>query len=146
MNVLVDTNVLVRLREAHSLARPDCDRALRCLRQAGHVLHICTQVAIEYWVVITRPREVNGLGLTTEEAESDLQKFEQLFVWLAEPADVGRRWRALVNKHKVRGRQAHDARLAAFMNAHGLTTILTLNAADFARYDGITCLLPSDVK
>jgi len=32
------------------------------------------------------------------------------------------------------------------MEAHGLTDLLTLDAADFTRYDGITCLHPAKVQ
>jgi predicted nucleic acid-binding protein len=35
--------------------------------------------------------------------------------------------------NKVRGVQVHDARLAAIMQAYGLTRILTLNQPDFLR-------------
>jgi hypothetical protein len=45
----------------------------------------------------------------------------------------------------VSGVQVHDARLAAVMRVHGLTHILTLNAADFARYPGIIAVHPQDV-
>jgi hypothetical protein len=41
-------------------------------------------------------------------------------------------------RHGVQGVQGHDARLVAWMQSHGLTHVLTLNAADFARYPGIT--------
>jgi predicted nucleic acid-binding protein len=44
---------------------------------------------------------------------------------------------------EVRGAKVHDARLAAVMQAHGLTRILTFNAADFRRYSDITVLDPS---
>ena len=46
-------------------------------------------------------------------------------------------WRQLVIANNVRGVQVHDARLAAIMQAYGLTHILTLNQPDFLRYTDI---------
>ena len=37
-----------------------------------------------------------------------------------------------------------DARIAALMLAHGVTHILTLNPTDFARYQDITPVTPSE--
>ena len=45
--------------------------------------------------------------------------------------------------HHVRGVQVHDARLAAIMQAYGLTHILTLNQPDFLRYANLQAILPS---
>jgi len=54
-------------------------------------------------------------------------------------------WRQLVVRHGVQGVQAHDARLVAWMHVHGITHVVTLNAADFARYPGITAWTPQDL-
>ena len=40
--------------------------------------------------------------------------------------------------YAVSGVNVHDARLAAAMKIHGISHLLTLNPADFARYDHIT--------
>ncbi len=142
MRVLVDTSVLVRLRDAGSPAGDVCRDALSLLRSQHNEVCLCAQPIIEYWVVATRPRDVNGLGLTTREAEGDLTDFGRLFRWLREPPDIAQRWRRLVTRYSVSGKPAHDARLVALMQAHRLSTILTLNPADFSRYKGIRCLTP----
>ena len=146
MNILVDTNVLLRLRGAEPTPRGALDDALERLVNRGDLLQLCTQVVIEFWSVATRPVDANGLGLAPAAAETRLRHFTTLLVWLPEPADIGHGWRALVNRYNVRGKQVHDARLVAFMEAHGLTHLLTLNTADFARYTTITALHPNDVK
>jgi predicted nucleic acid-binding protein len=51
----------------------------------------------------------------------------------------------MVVQHGIQGVQVHDARLVAWMQAYGITHIVTLNTADFARYPGITALSPQDV-
>ena len=146
MNILVDTNILVRMSDTNSPLHLLCNEAVSRLDQRSDALFLCIQVAAEYWSVATRPTNVNGLGLEPTKAEDELKDFEKAIAWLPEPSDIGPRWRRLVNKHRVRGRQVHDARLVAFMEAHGLTNLLTLNAADFARFPGVTCLSPATVK
>lgn len=47
--------------------------------------------------------------------------------------------------HAVGGKNAHDARLVAAMLAHGLTHLLTFNAADFRRFTAVTVADPSGV-
>lgn len=55
------------------------------------------------------------------------------------------RWQALVTKHEVKGKNAHDALLAAAMQRHRATQILTFSGADFLRFDGIEVLASGDV-
>jgi predicted nucleic acid-binding protein len=54
-------------------------------------------------------------------------------------------WRRIVEACGVSGRQAHDARLAAVMLAHGVSHILTFNVEDFRRYPGIVVVSPQHV-
>jgi predicted nucleic acid-binding protein len=54
-------------------------------------------------------------------------------------------WENLVTQHQVSGKPAHDARLVAAMQVHGLTAILTFDKAGFSRYPGIEVLHPADV-
>ena len=100
------------------------------------------QVVVEYWVVATRPKSANGIGLSVKDTDSDVADFLQLLPRIPEPTDIFERWRRLVSSHEVSGRPAHDARLVALMQAHGLEEILTLNHRDFERFDGIRCLNP----
>jgi len=55
-------------------------------------------------------------------------------------------WEALVTQHQVTGKPAHDARLAAAMQAHGLTAILTFDKSGFSRYPGLEVVHPENVK
>jgi predicted nucleic acid-binding protein len=146
MSLLVDANVLLRMADVSDSIAVTCRQATTILRQRGEALFLCAQVACEFWAAATRPSAVNGLGLAPSEAEQELCDFEKTCLWLNEPADLAVRWRRLVNEYDVKGKQAHDARLVAFMQAHGLTDLLTLNPTDFARYEGIRCVLPGDVR
>lgn len=55
------------------------------------------------------------------------------------------RWLNLVEKHAVSGRQVHDTRIVAVMQAHGVTHLLTLNPKDFQRYPGVTVIEPKNL-
>ena len=55
-------------------------------------------------------------------------------------------WRQLVIANDVRGVQVHDARLAAIMQAYGVTHILTLNQPDFLRYANLQAIHPSQLQ
>ena len=103
---------------------------------------MASQNFVEFWNVATRPIEVNGMGLIVEQAEHLLTRLESVFDLLPEPPTVHAIWRQLVLTHRVRGRQVHDARLAAVMLANGVSHILTFNVADFARYPGIVAIDP----
>lgn len=146
MNWLVDTNILLRLSDTGSPLHPICRRAVSTLLEKGDLLFICSQNVIEYWAVATRPVQANGLGFEPVRAETELRDFEIWVHWLSEPPDVGVRWRGLAQQHNVRGKQAHDTRLVAFMDGHGLTNLLTLNVADFTRFTQITCFSPVAVQ
>ena len=145
MRYLVDTNVLLRRALASSSQSSVCDQAVSKLVWAEHELHICAQVVIEFWAVSTRPPDVNGLGLTPAVTSQQTAELREAFICLPEPPDMAERWQAIAEKHSIRGKQAHDARLVAIMLAHNVTHILTLNPVDFARYPEITTVTPQDV-
>jgi len=96
-------------------------------------------------VVATRPRAVNGLGLTVDEAITRLHEIEETFLLLPEPPDIAKAWADVVREHRVLGKQAHDARLVALMLSHDISQLLTLNVSDFARYAEIAALTPAEV-
>jgi len=49
----------------------------------------------------------------------------------------------LVSAQKVLGKKAHDTRLVATMQRHGLTHLLTFNSSDFQRFTNIVVLNPT---
>jgi len=51
-------------------------------------------------------------------------------------------WEEIVANHHVKGKSTHDARLVAAMKVFDIAHILTFNDKDFARYPGITVLMP----
>jgi predicted nucleic acid-binding protein len=145
MNFLVDTNILGRMAEPGHPQHQLAVDAIVAIDARGDSLYLVPQGLYEFWVVATRPTTVNGLGLSVQEAASELARLKSLFPLLFDTPAVYPEWERLVTVHQVTGKSAHDARLVAAMAVHGLTHILSFNAADFARYAGITAVHPAAV-
>src|SRR4051794_29842533 len=127
MAYLIDTSVLVRLANAADALHLIANRAVVELHRQGEVLQITAQNLIEFRNVATRPTAVNGLGLSTKDAEAKAAGFEVAFPLLAETPTIYPTWKALVAALGVVGKQVHDARLVAVCHAHGVTHLLTFN-------------------
>ncbi|QDV81055.1 type II toxin-antitoxin system VapC family toxin [Botrimarina mediterranea] len=140
--ILVDANVLLRLVQPSHSMHAAAFESLARLRESGEPLVIVPQVLYEYWVVATRPTDVNGLGLSATEADADINKLIGRFRFLRDERSVFERWHELVAQYQVLGKNAHDARLVAAMVRHDTTRILTFNVSDFKRYEGIEVLDP----
>ncbi|MBY0526551.1 MAG: type II toxin-antitoxin system VapC family toxin [Gemmataceae bacterium] len=135
MRVLVDSGVLLRLLNRADPLHADIRGAVRRLKARGDELLTTAQNIAEFWNVATRPPAARGgYGLSIAETEHRLRVIERLFSVLTESPTSYTIWRNLVPTLAVQGVQVHDARLAALAQAHGITQILTLNVADFLRY------------
>ncbi len=144
--MLVDTSALLRtLQPAH----PQCEStgsAIKALTRQGRDLHIVAQNLIELWVVATRPIRQNGLGLPPRSAEAELNRIKGIFDLLPETPEIYLEWEALVTRYQVSGKPAHDARLVAAMQVHGLTAILTFDRSGFSRFPGIEVVHPESCE
>jgi predicted nucleic acid-binding protein len=146
MRILVDTNVLLRVAEPGHIHHAQAVAAVDELRQPANKLCLVPQVHYEFWVAATRPVTANGLGMTSDEAESELKELAApLFRLLRDERAIYDAWHALVCQYSVQGKQAHHSRLVAAMQRHGLTHILTFNVGDFKRYNQITAIDPQQV-
>jgi len=143
---LVDTNILLRITRRSDPQHKMVDTALARLAGQGTTLYYTHQNIAELWNAMTRPVERNGLGLSVTETEREVRAIEAVMNLLPDNEAVYREWRRIVVRHSVSGVQVHDARLAATMYVHGVSHILTLNVADFSRFDGLTALHPDSVK
>jgi predicted nucleic acid-binding protein len=120
-------------------------QAIERLEQSGEELVIIPQILVQLWTVATRPKDVNGLGMSTREAENELEKLQKLFTVLPENEKIFDEWKRLIVKYKVSGKTTHDARIAAAMTVHKIENILTLNPNDFRRFDEIKAIRPQDI-
>ncbi|MFM7919398.1 MAG: type II toxin-antitoxin system VapC family toxin [Planctomycetaceae bacterium] len=145
MRILVDTNVLLRSAEPGHAHFQFSVYAIDLLRSHGHDLLIVPQILYEYWSVATRPLANNGFGLSPAEATVELSMLRTLFRLLQDERGIYSMWHDLVVQHAVRGKQAHDARLAAAAQRHLITHVLIFNTTDFQRYSFLTAVSPSDI-
>lgn len=140
MRILIDTNVLCRLAEKGHPFHSVAEHAVSKLRAAAHELCLVPQVLYEYWVVVTRPASENGLDMPPADVDKAMDFWVDLFTLFRDERGIFSAWRELVRRYDVKGKSAHDARLVAAMKRHGLEYLLTFNAADFQRYEGIVVL------
>jgi predicted nucleic acid-binding protein len=145
MIAIFDTNVLLRYANPSDVAHSIVISAVKVLQSLGVQLHIVPQNCYEFWVVATRPVTNNGLGLSTAECDQMLGMIEAAFPMFDDKPMMVADWRKLVITHDCKGKVAHDTRLVAAMQKHGVTQLLSFNVADFTRYTGITVLDPNVV-
>ncbi len=136
MTYLIDTSILGRLANVSDVQHAVATHAVLELHRRGEVFHVTPQVMVEFRNVATRPVTVNGLGLSTADAEALAATFEARFLLLPETPDIYPAWKALVGAVGVIGKQVHDARLVAVCRVHGVTHLLTFNVAHFTRMTG----------
>lgn len=147
--ILLDTNLLARVTNKGD---PQCllaRSAVHALLGRNERLVIVPQNLYEFWAVATRkpgppPDGQNGLGMTADQASHWLDFFRRRFVCLPDPDDLPTRWQSLVKARRIMGFKAHDARLAAAMQCHGIARLLTFNGKDFQGL-GITVLDPATI-
>lgn len=140
-----DTGILLRLVNPMADEHAKIKKTMALLYQAGHRPTTGLQNMIEFWGVCTRSATARGgFGMSLLQTRQRMTLIETSMPVLPESPDIYSHWRNLVIKHRVMGRNVHDARIAALMLVHNVQHILTLNAADFRRYPLIV-LTPDDI-
>ena len=142
---MVDTNVILRAADRQHPASQHARVAMKLLFRRGDRLCLARQTLVEAWVVMTRPRQVNGFGYPGDVAASAIAKLQKLFRVLPDLDEIYLNWEQLVIGHQVLGKKAHDARLVGAMRVYGIGGMLTFNGSDFQRY-GVQVVDPAQVK
>ena len=143
-NYLFDTNILLRLSDRISANYALARDATYILIEQGHKCCLTSQIIIEFWVVATRPTEVNGLGWTPERTKNQINQFLTRFTVLEETPEIFNLWFQLVTDYNIKGKRTHDIRLLAVMKAHNITHLLTFNPDDFLPLPNIIIVQPQD--
>lgn len=140
-DILVDSNVLLRSLATndprHALVTTALVEALR----AGNNLVLAPQIIAEAWVVLTRPLDVNGFGWAPDVAHAALSEVMLRLPLLPETPAVFDAWWQLIGTG-VRGKRAHDVRIAAIMLVHKVRLIMTFNVSDFGGLEQIVPFVP----
>jgi predicted nucleic acid-binding protein len=137
MSYAIDTNILARSTEESHPMHQAASEAVEILLSREEVVCIFPQTLYEFWVIATRPREQNGLGMSAAEAEIQCAEFERIFSLMPDVPAIYAEWRGLVTRHAVMGKKAHDARIVAAMKVHNVSHLLTFNGDDFKRFQGV---------
>ncbi|MDB9526110.1 type II toxin-antitoxin system VapC family toxin [Oscillatoria sp. CS-180] len=141
----LDTNIVLRfcntLDDRHLLTTTAVAQLLR----SGHDCVFTAQILAEFWVVATRSPQVNGLGFPPSQTREFVNALCETFHLLEETPQTFQIWLELVTGQNVRGKRAHDVRIAAAMLTHGITNLLTFNTQDFVRISGITAIAPQRI-
>jgi predicted nucleic acid-binding protein len=133
MASLIESSILARLANAQDAQFRIASNMIRRMHRQGKIGYITPQSLIEFRCVATRPVAVNGLGMTSEQAERRVRGFERRFTLLPENDAIYPAWKKLVKASGVIGKQVHDARLVAVCQVYGMTQVVTFNSQHFAR-------------
>jgi predicted nucleic acid-binding protein len=142
MGYLVDTNILLRSCQPNHPLYSLTVNAVETLLKREEELYLAPQNIVEFWNVSTRPLDKNGLGMSPQQAEMEVNKIEASLTVKLDIPQIHQQWRDLVTRYSVKGVNVHDARLVAVALVHGLTHILTFNDKDFKRYREIVVVRP----
>lgn len=133
-SALVDTNVLLRAMIPQMSQHAEAEALLQQMWQDNVELWISRQVIREYLVQATHPNSFKP-ALTIDQVLHQMNIIETLFRIADETQAVTEALFALLKAYPTRGKQIHDANLVAVMMANQIDTILTLNTADFRRFE-----------
>lgn len=92
------------------------------------------RIVREYLAVVTRPVEVNGFGLSAEDAVANVEQLLDDMELLPEDAGTTHRLVDLVAHGSAVGKQVHDANVVAVALAHQAGAIVTGNTRHFSRF------------
>lgn len=142
MHYLLDTNILLRwLTKEHPHHAVAVGAIARLLAQ-NETLYTAPQIYYEFWNVATRPLKNNGLGLTPDQAQIEMEGMLKRFPLLPDTSNLFTTWQSLVIRYQVSGAKVHDTRLVATMINHSIPYLLTFNHSDFHRFEEITPVDP----
>ncbi len=145
MSILLDTNILLRASDRGHNMHAVATETLMRLNDDDQDCVLVPQVLYEFWVVATRPIDVNGLELSIDDAKLAIEKWTTAYRILLDERGVYELWESLVMTHQVKGKPAHDARLVAAMQQHQVTKLLTFNVKDFDRFPEISVYSPQEI-
>jgi len=100
MPVLIDTNILLRTLQPANSHCAMAQRAIDILRSRRETLWVCAQNIVEFWAVVTRPLQENGLGFSIGRALQEVAAIKRHFPVLPETPLLPA-WESLVSSHQV---------------------------------------------
>lgn len=136
-----------RAERAHNLhpARISCSRD-RCATRPRRCSGALAAVLFEFWAVVTRPIDANGLGWSPAQAAGEVDELIQRFTVLREPDNILSEWLILARRYGVSGKRVLDLRLVAAANALVIQKIVTFSIDHFRSFGEIEAIHPADIR
>jgi len=141
-HLFVDTNILVFATDAGSPFQSAAETELEQWRKQGTDLYISVQILREYLAVTTRPALGQVAPPDYPAILGNMASFRSEFHVLEDTRLVAEKLGELAHFFAVKGRQVHDANIAATMLIHGLQHLLTHNGSDFMRFSPLVVVHP----
>jgi predicted nucleic acid-binding protein len=140
--ILLDTNILIHGNQDASPHFKTITNKLMEFANREEELIICPQLLYEFYAVATRPIEArSGLGLSSESALSQIQKFHATYLFINDSENLFDMWLQLLKQYSSLGTSAHDTRLVAFMKSQNIDQLYTMNQKHFNRFAGIITIV-----
>ena len=136
-----DTSLLVAHEVVSHAGHEGARQRVHDLRTAGDGFAIAAQVVTEFVHVVTDPKRFTT-ALTMEQAlERARAWWDSPDVERVEPDDDAVKWFLdAMAKHRLGRKRVLDTMLAAAYRSAGITSLLTLNGADFEAFGEFSCL------
>jgi uncharacterized protein len=139
--ILLDANVLVYALNVDAPQHPECLAVIQHAATRAMPGVLVPQVLIECYSVITSPRRVAS-PTPPENAWRVMRSLSEAIETKSVPESFFDDLESLVTRHPRRGRDIFDLALVAQMRRHGIRTICTCSARDFA-ITGIRAIEPA---
>lgn len=133
--LFIDSNILIHATNPQSPEHNAARSAFKKYLQSGAKLFVSRQVLREYASVMTGKAAMN-----VADTQKNIEQFMRGMTVFHDSPESFALWREFVQRYDVKGRNIHDCNIAATMMANGVTSILTHNDRDFARYTDITVI------
>lgn len=133
VKAFVDTNVLLRTFTPEMELHAQTATLLRRMWQEDAELWISGQVIREFIVQATHPKTLKE-PLSIVEAIDEIRTITPLFQVADETAAVRAKLLELLQEHPTSGKKIHDANIVATLLVNNIDTLLTINLADFERF------------
>src|SRR4030095_11351879 len=105
MSLIVEVNEQGALLRAVQKAAPEHTLVVSAIAQLtanGAAIYVSPQVLIEFWVVATRPTEVNGFGWDLAFVAAEINRILSQFPLLDERPNIFGRWFKLVSSREIK--------------------------------------------
>ncbi|HWF46608.1 MAG TPA: type II toxin-antitoxin system VapC family toxin [Bryobacteraceae bacterium] len=139
--MFVDTNVLLYASFSEFPLAPTARRRMNALAHENASFWTSRQVLREFLAVSTRPGTLQD-GPPIRDILAAARSWERQLRVAEDDAEVTAHLLSLLEDPGARGKQVHDANIAATMRRYAIPYLLTHNSADFARYSPWLAILP----